>query len=217
MPASAQTGTDDTRVAPVAPLTAIVNAAALGPYPANGARYVIQRYDDSREHDAVQQALEESLARLGRGGDAGAAPLDMEFEIYVIRSGVPVLATGILATRDVRHPDVSAGPPPSVDVTEMQDRTAGVEGNVLHQRQDSFSAIMRLQVTVSDPADNAYLWRGWVDTPLNGLSRAQAVALVADPLFSALGQTVARQEIAVQVPESMGGAPEPTPDAPETR
>ncbi|MBB4287285.1 hypothetical protein [Roseospira goensis] len=198
--AAAESGT---RV-PVAPLAATVNAAAYGPMP-DEAGFLVRRYDDSRENDAIQRALEAALADLGRDG---AAPvlLDMTFEVYVIRSGVPALAKGLLEMEEVRgQGDAGAAPPPGIDVTELQGRTEGVEGNVLHRRRDSFAATLRLQVTVEDPRSGAYLWRGWVDTPLNGLSRAEVVSLVAEPLLSTLGQTVAGRSIRIQVPDALGG------------
>lgn len=192
---------------PVAPLDARINAAAFGPMPA-GASFVIRRYDDSREHDAVERALSGSLAARGteRGG---TTPLDMTFDVYVIRSGVPEMAMSVLDIEDARGPSggtMSNAPRPGIDVTSLHGRAAGVEGNVLHGRQDSFAAIMRLQVTVSDPTDGDFLWRGWVDTPLNGLSRAQVAHLVADPLLSTLGRTVANHTVTVAVPQGMGGA-----------
>ncbi|KAA5606491.1 hypothetical protein F1188_06400 [Roseospira marina] len=199
-------------VVTVAPLSATVNAAAYGPMPTDAARYVFQRYDDSRETDAIQQALEDALARTHPAAGTAAGPLlEMEFEYYVIRSGVPEMAKGILETEDVRRRDGAGDDAPAngIDVTDLQGRTAGVEGNVFHRRQDSFSAVMRLQVSVRDPASGDVLWRGWVDTPLHGLSRVQAAELVAEPLMDTLGTTVAGREVVVSVPEAMGGAPGP--------
>lgn len=210
-PAVAQSGSSvpggAVTLGPVPPLTATVNAAAYAPWPAGGAAVTVQTYDDSREHTVMQAALQSTLN--ARGATAGR-PLDLEFEVYVIRSGVPDLAKGILTHQEARlNGDPSGAPPPGIDVTALRGRTAAVEGNVFHQRRESFAAVMRLQATVSDPATGAFVWRGWVDSSLNGLSRAQVAGLLAGPLMESLGQTVARRDLVVVVPESLGGAPAP--------
>ncbi|MQX38338.1 hypothetical protein [Roseospira navarrensis] len=195
---------DDPAKAAVAPLTATVNAARLGPMPEDGRSYVIRRYDDSEAHTAVARALDAALAARG-DGEAAAAPLAVEFDLYVVPSGVPVLAKGVLETSDIRRDRPARETHPGINVTALQGRTAGVEGNVLHRRQDSFRSTLRLEVMVQDPADGGYVWRGWVDTPMNGLSRAQTASLVVPPLVETLGQTVAGRAVTVTVPESMGG------------
>lgn len=193
---------------PVAPLMATINAAAFQPMP-QGAAFVIQRYDDSREHEAIAAALSEAIGRLG-GRGATPMPLDLTFDVYVIRSGVPVLAKGLLETGDRRSGRFDAptdGRPPGIDVTDLRGRGQAAEGNVFHLRDDSFAATLRLKITVSDPMTGAYLWRGWADSSMNGLSRAQVASLLADPLLSTMGRTVADQSVRLAVPAAMGGAP----------
>jgi hypothetical protein len=205
------TGVAAAQTLPVAPLQASINAAAYAPMP-QGAAFVIQRYDDSREHDAIAAALSRSIGQVA-GHGATALPLEMTFDLYVIRSGVPVMAKGLL-DEPWRGPASTSRDqaPPGIDVTALQGRSGAVEGNVFHQREDSFAATMRLMVTVSDPMDGAYLWRGWADSTMNGLSRAQVAGLLADPLMATLGQTVADQAVRLRVPSELGGpAPEPTP------
>ncbi|WP_299437201.1 hypothetical protein [uncultured Rhodospira sp.] len=189
-------------VVPVAPLSVALNAAAYRPLP-DGAMFVIRRDDDSREHDAIHAALAAALP-----ASAGTGPtLEMSFDVYVIRSGVPVLGMDMLEMEEPRGDAArQAERPPSVDATELRGRTGALEGNVFHQRQDSFAAVMRLEVTVFDPRTGAYLWRGWVDSPLNGLSRAQVTELVAGPLLDTLGETVAGRTTVIEVPGAMGGA-----------
>lgn len=221
-PVSAQSdgvavGTQAVGTLPVAPLRAAINAAAYAPMP-KGTALVIERYDDSREHDAIAAALSEAVGRVGDGG-VTAMPLRMTFDVYVIRSGVPVLAKGLLG-EPWRGPETRAGDrtPPGIDLTALRGRTDAAEGNVLHQREDSFAATLRLTVTVSDPTSGAYLWRGWADSSMNGLSRAQVVGLLADPLMATLGRTVADKAVRLRVPEEMGGpAAEPAEPAAEPR
>jgi hypothetical protein len=190
-------------VVPVDPLPATINAAAFQPLP-SPAVYVIRRDDDSETHDAIHAALASALPPSPAQPDT-APVLEMDFDVHVIRSGVPEMAKGVLEMEDVRGTGRPATVPPTVNATDLRGRTTALEGNVLHLRQDSFASVMRLQVTVSDPRTGAYLWRGWVDTPLNRLSRAEVAALVADPLLAALGQTVAGREMRIEVPAAMGG------------
>lgn len=194
---------------PVAPLQATVNAAAYRPLPA-AATFAVDRYDDSREHDAVAAALMTALAARSAGPAESGRPLDLRFDLYVIRSGVPVMAKGLLEMPEARpvtgEPRQGLASPPGIDVTALQGRTGAVEGNVLHRRRDRFSAVMRLRVSVVDPGTGTHLWRGWVDTPMNGLSRADVAGLVAGPLLDTLGETVAARRVVVAVPESLGGA-----------
>jgi hypothetical protein len=166
--------------------------------------YAIRRDDDSETHDAIHSALASALPPSPAQPDA-ATVLEMDFDVHVIRSGVPEMAKGVLEMEEARGNGRSETVPPTVNATDLRGRTTALEGNVLHLRRDSFASVMRLQVTVSDPRTGAYLWRGWVDTPLNRLSRAEVAALVADPLLAALGQTVAGREMRIEVPAAMGG------------
>ena len=197
----------------VAPLVATINAAAFRPVPAD-ATFVVQRYDDSSEHETIARALSQALGRTAGPGATGL-PLELVFDVYVIRSGVPVLAMDLLETEDRR---AAAAPEPErrpgIDVTELKGRGRAVEGNVFHQRNDSFSATLRLKITVSDPMTGSYLWRGWADSSMNGLSRAQVSSLLADPLVATMGQTVADRAVRLQVPADMGGAPPDQGDQP---
>lgn len=190
-------------VVPVDPLQATINAAAFQPLPAP-AVFVIRRDDDSEMHDAIHSALVSALPPSPAQPNT-ATVLEMDFDVHVIRSGVPEMAKGVLEMEEARGSGRASTVPPTVNATDLRGRTTALEGNVLHLRRDSFASAMRLQVTVSDPRTGAYLWRGWVDTPLNRLSRAEVAALVAEPLLATLGQTVAGREMKVEVPAAMGG------------
>jgi|GEM_PF-3127117 len=203
----------------VAPLRATVSAAVYAPLPM-GATYVIDELDDSPQGRRMERALDAALADLGGRGQA-STPLDLSYSVYVIAAGQPEKAASILGPMEPVPPyrwgladarengarwGQPVGMPRGIDVTALQGRGAPT-GWVLSQDERAFGAVLRLEVTVRDPRDGTPLWTGWADSTTGGLARDQVVSLLAEPVLSTLGQTVAGRSLRLPVPPEWGGRP----------
>ncbi|MCF8482358.1 MAG: hypothetical protein K9H25_18190 [Rhodospirillum sp.] len=189
-------------VAPSRMAEIVVNAMPLAPY--DSTRPILARVmDDSAANLAILDSLKAALVARGvplaKGMDDEAVlllDLDTSATSAVTRpdpSGAPFAVSGVAGTSDDED---------SVDVTVRV--YSNVQGSVLGGDRDAAKPSLggpdlRLDLGLTDPQGGRRLWQGWGTVSAPALGIAGQGLLLTDPLAAALGKSVIKQVIPVEL------------------